>query len=146
MACGQWWIRRLVLGSVSPSTRPCSSNTAHLLFWSAAKDCAFARVWSHRFAIAWLESLSAALAPEHWVIHGGEDPDTCTGKCQGLQNCATNNPMVQRNCACDAGIQLVMGSNLSMGLNTTGEQLLGCGNLWISVQQKASSRKVDLSH
>lgn len=66
------------------------------------------------------ESLSPTLAQEHWGIHGGMEPDSCTGPCQSLRKCTTNNPMAQRNYACDAGIRLFMGDNLSVGLNDTG--------------------------
>jgi beta-mannosidase len=46
-------------------------------------------------AMSSFESMSATLAPEHWSIHGGMAPDTCTGGFFAV--CVGDNPMAQRN-------------------------------------------------
>eukprot|EP00039_Didymoeca_costata_P021562 m.2498 g.2498 ORF g.2498 m.2498 type:complete len:975 (-) comp2531_c0_seq1:113-3037(-) len=68
------------------------------------------------------ESMAGTLSPSHWGLHGGMAPDTCADPdaCLGLHNCTGNNPMAQRNYACDGQIHMYWG-NSSVNLDATGE-------------------------
>eukprot|EP00117_Sycon_ciliatum_P026411 scpid28634/ scgid21686/ Beta-mannosidase; Lysosomal beta A mannosidase; Mannanase len=55
------------------------------------------------------ESMSPTLHPSHWGVHAGLPPDNCTG---GFHSrCSGNNPMAERNYACDNIIQVYFGEN-----------------------------------
>ena len=73
------------------------------------------------------ESMSATLSPQHWGVHGGMPADACSNDtlghamCVGQHKCTGNNPMTQRNYACDGAIKLFFGANTTVNLNATGE-------------------------
>lgn len=62
------------------------------------------------------ESMSPTLAPEHWGVHGGAKPASCTNK-----RCDGNNVMAQRNYANDNFIAVMFGARARQSLNGTGE-------------------------
>jgi hypothetical protein len=70
------------------------------------------------------ESMSGALSPKHWGIHGGMEADNCTGwgQCLGKHNCTGENPMTQRNYGCDGQIRLYWGNRTAVDLGATGEK------------------------
>ena len=73
------------------------------------------------------ESMSATLSKKHWGLHGGMQPDACSNntpgqvQCVGQHKCSGQNPMTQRNYACDGAIRLFFGNNTPVDLNATGE-------------------------
>ena len=70
------------------------------------------------------ESMSGTLSPRHWGLHGGMAADSCSDptKCIGEHECSGgDNPMAQRNYACDGQIRLYFGSNTKVDLNATGD-------------------------
>jgi hypothetical protein len=113
---------------------------------SATGGVAFKNVYASEFGTGGsssFESMSGALSPQHWGLHGGMPADNCTDngngqtdqpmeagcKCLGEHTChphdsATGiggNPMTQRNYGCDGQIRLFFGNHTAVDLNATGE-------------------------
>ena len=55
------------------------------------------------------ESMSPTLSPDHWGVHAGMKPDNCSGSFHN--RCHGNNPMAERNYACDNIIEVYFGTN-----------------------------------
>jgi hypothetical protein len=68
------------------------------------------------------ESMSGALSPQHWGLHGGMAADACSAPdmCIGEHNCTGDNPMTQRNYGCDGQIRLYWGNRTAVDLGATG--------------------------
>ena len=72
------------------------------------------------------ESMSGTLSKHHWGMRGGMAADTCDGdepgqiKCVGQHTCTGDNPMTQRNYACDGPIRLFFGNHTTVDLGATG--------------------------
>ena len=56
------------------------------------------------------ESLSVTLSEEHWSVHGGSSPGTCTTEDGFQNNCTGGNVMSQRNYPCDNNMEIFFGS------------------------------------
>eukprot|EP00055_Hartaetosiga_balthica_P010760 m.47003 g.47003 ORF g.47003 m.47003 type:complete len:1028 (-) comp7303_c0_seq1:128-3211(-) len=72
------------------------------------------------------ESMSPTLSPDHWSVHGGSPPDTCTGGF--AKECKGDNVMAQRNYPCDSIIFVYFGQyDLDpVGENAFKKQLYHC--------------------
>ena len=68
------------------------------------------------------ESMSGALSPQHWGLHGGMAADECSAPdmCIGEHNCTGRNPMTQRNYGCDGQIRMYWGNRTAVDLDATG--------------------------
>lgn len=55
------------------------------------------------------ESMSPTLSPQHWGLHAGMAPDTCTNVGGGRSQCVGDNVMAQRNYPCDSIIDVYFG-------------------------------------
>jgi beta-mannosidase len=74
------------------------------------------------------ESMAPTLSPKHWGLHGGMEADACDKDqkpnnftCVGEHLCTGENPMAQRNYACDGAIRLFFGNRTTVDIAATGE-------------------------
>eukprot|EP00403_Amphidinium_massartii_P026586 CAMPEP_0178395896 /NCGR_PEP_ID=MMETSP0689_2-20121128/13452_1 /TAXON_ID=160604 /ORGANISM="Amphidinium massartii, Strain CS-259" /LENGTH=952 /DNA_ID=CAMNT_0020016559 /DNA_START=255 /DNA_END=3113 /DNA_ORIENTATION=+ len=72
------------------------------------------------------ESMSPTLAPHHWGLHGGSEPDHCIG--EFANNCTGHNVMAERNYPCDNLIMAYFGAQdfESVGEHAFKRQLYQC--------------------
>jgi beta-mannosidase len=85
------------------------------------------------------EAMSPNLAPQHWGIHGGAAPDTCSGGFNSI--CQGRNVMAQRNYPCDSVILEYFGGGADF--NQTGEAVFK-KHLWQCMVGQALNIKVNV--